>query len=790
MKNLKLADSSNTDTKSVNILIGLDYYYLFVTGDIIRGEPNEPIVLNSIFGWILCGTFVEATQANFNVTHLFRVDTLPNKTGGITKEGNLFEFDITYDTRVQMFPNEDHKHIFEDFENNIQFKNNRYITKLPIRKTDDILPDNYILANNRLINLEKQLDRNKKRFVDYDKIIRDYIKVGIVEQIDHFDNNAILGRVHYLPHRGVVREDHDTTKLRIVFDASAKIRNELSLNDILYSGPGLLPYLYDILLRFRTGKIGLVGDIKQAFLQVEIAEEHRDFFRFLWFKDINETPRKIISLRLTRVVFGLTSSPFLLNGTIKIHVSKYLPVPHYTDIVKKLLLNLYVDDSTNSFDTIETAIKFYEKSKSCLKEANFELRKWAKNSFEMKKLIDSNESPITLQPKFIFQELCRSKLEWDEVINDRNNMKKWTKFLYDLGQFRLINAPRHVLCCEGRDVKLHGFSDSSGKAYGACVLVWVICEHGGSVRLWTSKCRLASLKELSIPRLELMACLLLSRLMVSVKLAVEKEVSVKNIFCGTNSQIALWWIRQRHKKWKIGVQNRAEALRQNVNVENWGFVPTSLNRADICTRECPVGKLKSCLLWWNRPEFLLGGKEMWPSQEFLLPKNVDLEEKGSKEVVSSVNVNFSGCEVGIGKVIDCGRFSSLNKLVRVTAFVLRYVHNLKAFLSGCEVTKGDLLFEEIEKSKLVWVKYEQYFIKNPENYTKLKNSLNLFINSQDVIRCRSRVAEANQLKFNEKCPILLRNDSIFTSLVVLKCHHTFIIVEYKQPYVICGIIIG
>ena len=162
----------------------------------------------------------------------------------------------------------------------------------------------------------------------------------------------------YLPHRGVAREDGDTTKLRIVFDASAKTRNELSLNDILYSGTCLLPYLYDILLWFRTGKIGLVGDIKQVLLQVEISEEHRDFVRFLWFKDINEMPRKITSLRFTRVVFGLTSSPFLLNGTIKIHLSKYL-VPHFTDIVKKLILNLYEDDSKNSFNTVETAIEFY-----------------------------------------------------------------------------------------------------------------------------------------------------------------------------------------------------------------------------------------------------------------------------------------------------------------------------------------------------------------------------------------------------------------------------------------------
>ena len=130
---------------------------------------------------------------------------------------------------------------------------------------DGILPHNYILASNRLINLEKKLDRNKKRFPDYDEIIQDYIKEGIVEQIDNFDKNTILGRVHYLAHRGVVREHH-ITKLRIVFDALAKIRNKPSLNDTLHSGPCLLPYTYDILLRFRTGKSGLVGSIKQVFL--------------------------------------------------------------------------------------------------------------------------------------------------------------------------------------------------------------------------------------------------------------------------------------------------------------------------------------------------------------------------------------------------------------------------------------------------------------------------------------------------------------------------------------------
>ena len=120
------------DIRSINILIGLDYYYLFVTGDIILGEPNEPVALNSIFGWILCRTFVETTQTNFNVIHLFRGDTLWNKTGGMTKERNPFEFDFNsdYDTSKHVFPKDGHKHVFEDFGKDIQFKNNRYITKL------------------------------------------------------------------------------------------------------------------------------------------------------------------------------------------------------------------------------------------------------------------------------------------------------------------------------------------------------------------------------------------------------------------------------------------------------------------------------------------------------------------------------------------------------------------------------------------------------------------------------------------------------------------------------------
>ena len=106
-----------------------------------------------------------------------------------------------------------------------------------------------------------------------------------------------------------------------------------------------ITYLYGILLGFRPGIFELVANIKQAFLQIEITEDHRDLLRFLCFKNINDVPLTPTTLRFTTVVYGLTSSPFLLNGTIKHHLEKYMLNPNFMEIIKKLIMNLYVDDS-------------------------------------------------------------------------------------------------------------------------------------------------------------------------------------------------------------------------------------------------------------------------------------------------------------------------------------------------------------------------------------------------------------------------------------------------------------
>ena len=164
------------------------------------------------------------------------------------------------------------------------------------------------------------------------------------------------GYVNYLSHPPVICNDREASKIRVAFDASAIFKYEKSLNDVLDPGTCLLPLLLNILLRLRTGKIGLIADIKQAFIQIEVISEHRDYLRFMWFDDTFKRHPELISLRFTRVLFGLTCSPFLLNGTVKSHLLKYIQFTAIKEFVGKLLHNIYVDDSVNSFDKLNDCL--------------------------------------------------------------------------------------------------------------------------------------------------------------------------------------------------------------------------------------------------------------------------------------------------------------------------------------------------------------------------------------------------------------------------------------------------
>ena len=193
------------------------------------------------------------------------------------------------------------------------------------------------------------------------------------------------GKTHYLPHKPVIRRDKETTKLRVVYDASAKMNGNPSLNNCLYSRPSLLPCIADVLMRFRFHKVALVADIEKAFYMVSISPSDRDALRFIWLDDIHKDNPKELVYRFCRVVFRVTSSLFLLNATIKQHLQKY--ANENPELVKALLNSLYVDVMASGESTVERSFDLFVNSRKIMAEGGFNLRKWHSNSPQLRCII-------------------------------------------------------------------------------------------------------------------------------------------------------------------------------------------------------------------------------------------------------------------------------------------------------------------------------------------------------------------------------------------------------------------
>ena len=287
LKYLKLSDSSDSKFNcNVDIL----------SGNIRRGNSG-PVAVEAILGWVLSGTYefennISAT-VNLSSTHVLKI--------------SVQESDINYDNCFQKFwqieSSETKAKSFSNYSKHVYFNGHIYETPLPRKKHCELIPDNHALCEYRLHSLIKRLKRDPVTLQEYDFILKNQESEGIIEKPPERFKPART--VHYLPHHPVIRTEKSTSRVRIVYDASAK-RDGPSLNDCLETGPNTLPQIIDILLRFRLNKIALISDIKQAFLNVSIPESDRDFLRFLWVNDINSNETEII---IRRFAFGTTASP-------------------------------------------------------------------------------------------------------------------------------------------------------------------------------------------------------------------------------------------------------------------------------------------------------------------------------------------------------------------------------------------------------------------------------------------------------------------------------------------------
>lgn len=249
-----------------------------------------------------------------------------------------------------------------------------YETGLPWKGNHPTLTTNESGSCRRLQQLLRKLDR-ASIYDQYDAIIQEQKEQGIVEPAPAEPK----GTEFYIPHRAVVRENAETTKLRVVYDASARENaNQPSLNKCLHQGPPLQNLLWSVLIRARFYPVLLTGDLQKAFLQVRIKEEERDALRFHWkFKGHSE----IETLRFTRALFGLTSSPFLLGGVIQQHLKAW--EEREPELVAQISKSLYVDDLITGAPTVKQTQQQKEKATEIFNDAQFTLHKWKSNAPEL-----------------------------------------------------------------------------------------------------------------------------------------------------------------------------------------------------------------------------------------------------------------------------------------------------------------------------------------------------------------------------------------------------------------------
>ena len=385
--NLKFSECHPRGAIKVDILIGADYYFSFVNGECIKGSTSDTLTaINSTLGWTGSGPL---TSRSTGGTSVMFTSVCPDPVESILK--NFWKLDAIGIVDKGIEPSLEENDAVCQFKKGLKFDGKWYKVSLPWRENHKELRNNYNQAVKRLESVEKQLLKNPTRAEAYKSFINHYHDKGFAEEIPQAKvPNEDVKLVRYLPHHAAFREDKPTTKCCVVFNASAREEDGVSLNNCILPGPALQPNLVAVLLRSCTHKIGLMADIEKMFLQVMLAEKDRDVHRYVWRDMKIDKPPKVY--RMTRVSFGVNCSPFLAIATVHNHAERFeLEFPQAAKCVKD---DMYVDDCLTVADDEEEAMKLQQSMTELMYRAAFNLTKWSSNSEDgYRKIYDTGRHP-------------------------------------------------------------------------------------------------------------------------------------------------------------------------------------------------------------------------------------------------------------------------------------------------------------------------------------------------------------------------------------------------------------
>ena len=813
LKGLKLADPEWSKPGPIDLLIGADLYPYIYTGRKIILAEDWPVALDSIYGWVLIGKF-NHEETKGPITTLLSVSFQDIDTG-LKKLWEIEEVP----RKISKKPDDV---IAEKIyaEQHYRQPDGRYVVPLLMKETDIDLSDSYHLARSRLLKLEQRFERDPELKEAYKEFMAEYRDLGHMELVNP---DSIGQGKYYIPHHGIWKLSSTTTRMRTVFDASMKTRSGKSLNDCQYSGEKLQLDISEILTRFRLQKIAFTTDICKMYRQILIRPEDRIYQRILW---RNDPSQEIQEYQLNTVTYGERASPFLSLRTIdQLERDEGHKYPDAAPILKK---KVFVDDILGGADTKSQAKKCVNQLTGLAGECKFELKKWASNEPEIledlpkSSLLDtplnfSNEddsisvlglqwqpspdtfsykiddlpivytkrgilslifrifdplgliTPIVLMAKQFVQQIWLLGLGWDDEVPESTKIQ-WEKFTNKLPAISQIKAPRYISLLDPASFDLIAFSDGSKKGYGATVYIRVEDKHGNvKVNLLLAKSKVAPLKVLSIPRLELSGAVLMTDLLEFAIKACD-EIQIRNLYAFTDSTIVLDWLRTPPYELKVFEANRVVKILETLTPQNWSHVKSKENPADLASRGCEPEKLINNDLWWHGPEWLKLPVEEWPKSNEPIPKT----QEGLKELTNEpVVLVQTRKETWNQNFLDS--HSKLIRLIRVTAWIFRFIGNCRP--KNHLKVKTPLSPDEFKSARNYWIKYTQqsHFKTEIQALKKSKEipsnliSLKPFIDSEGYLRVGGRLTHSD-LTFAAKYPILLPKKSHFTQLVIDSCH--------------------
>ncbi|XP_073986110.1 uncharacterized protein [Rhodnius prolixus] len=795
-----LADPEYWNPGRVEFLLGGDLFYDIITGRPIMISDEVPRLIPTIFGYIIGGPVRNIPSPQ--ETSVFLIQDDKQLKDALTKFWEVEE------VPPRQLLSKEEKFCEDHFAStHYRLPSGRYVVSLPLKETMVDLENPAAQALNRFLNLEKKFSKDFQLEKEYRRFMDDYISLGHM-RVAPADTSAYI-----IPHHAVLKLNNSQLKLRVVFDASCRTAKG-SLNDHMYVGPKLQLDIGEVITNFRTHQVVFTTDIVKMYRQILVNPKDRKFQHILWRSTSAEA---IQTYELCTVTYGETASPFLAQRTIhQLITDEGASFP----LAKKALSeDIYVDDIATGANKMEEAIQLQDQLIALLAKGGFQLSKWASNCPKLLQNLEPSQlgvsavqlsdediqgvkllgiqwhpsedifsykicpppwnptkrailsaiarmydplgylSPVIFYAKVILQEMWKSNCDWDEL-GPPTTCAKWKTFLAQTSSLSDIKIPRCITSIEDVSYMIVGFSDASQRGYSAVLYLHATTTSGCHVHVLRAKTKLAPIKPMSIPRLELCGALLLARLLQSCK-SVMTKLGIQRATLFTDSQVVLAWLSHPPHLLKTFVAHRVMEILELTTRSQWNFVASQDNPADCSSRGLLPNELTHHPLWWAGPAWLSTSENDWPIVQPELKE--DLPEVKDTEITTLIVAEENPF------IAWMQRFSSFNKLVRSMAYTLRFIN-----YQGRR--KGPISVLEFREANKRCIRITQSCYRAGDELDQIQmakskalRSLRPFLDEDGLIRVGGRIQDA-ELPFDAKHPYLIPNFSHYASLLIDHYH--------------------